>query len=257
MRRVGDLSSLRAVVTGGTRGIGKGIAAALAEAGADVVILGRDVQAGTEAAASMAGHSGRVTFHGADLGDSGAIERAIRVARERLGGIDILCCNAGIYPQGDIADIADAELEEVLSINLVSNFRIVRSALPDLRASQTGRVVLTSSITGPITGMAGFTAYAASKAGQLGFMRSAAVELAPYGITVNAVLPGNIVTEGLEGLGDDYRLSMLRSIPVGRLGSVKDVGEAVVYLCGTTAGFVTGQALVIDGGQTLPEALPG
>jgi 3-oxoacyl-[acyl-carrier protein] reductase len=134
---------------------------------------------------------------------------------------------------------------------------MVRACLPDLRASGRGRVILTSSITGPVTGMPGFTAYAASKAGQLGFMRAAAVELAGDGITVNAILPGNIATEGLATLGDEYRKSMERTIPGGRLGTVDDIGHATVYLASSEASFVTGQALVVDGGQILPESLVG
>ncbi|HNM97355.1 MAG TPA: SDR family oxidoreductase, partial [Marmoricola sp.] len=126
---------------------------------------------------------------------------------------------------------------------------------PHLKASGRGRVIVTSSITGPVTGYPGWSHYGASKAAQLGFMRTAAIELAPHGITVNAVLPGNIATEGLADLGAEYRASMEASIPQGRLGDVTDIGNAALFFATDEAAYVTGQALVVDGGQILPESL--
>ena len=127
--------------------------------------------------------------------------------------------------------------------------------LPALARSGHGRVILISSITGPITGYPGWTGYGASKAGQLGFMRTAAIELAPSRITVNAVLPGNIVTEGLADLGEEYAASMAASIPLRRLGSVEDIGYAALFLATDEAAYITGQTIVVDGGQVLPETL--
>jgi len=124
-----------------------------------------------------------------------------------------------------------------------------------LKKTGQGRIVITSSITGPVTGYPGWTHYGATKAGQLGFMRTACIELAKYGITVNAVMPGNIRTEGLAGLGAEYEASMAASIPLKRLGSVEDVGNAAPYFASREAGYVTGQTIVVDGGQILPESL--
>jgi 3-oxoacyl-[acyl-carrier protein] reductase len=115
--------------------------------------------------------------------------------------------------------------------------------------------VLTSSITGPITGFPGWTHYGATKAGQLGFMRTAGIELAKYGITVNAVLPGNIISEGLQRLGDEYLKTMAAAIPLKRLGEAEDIGNAALFLASKEAGYITGQTIVVDGGQTLPESL--
>jgi len=112
-----------------------------------------------------------------------------------------------------------------------------------------------NNITGPITGFPGWTHYGATKAGQLGFMRTASIELAKYGITVNAVLPGNIVTEGLQGLGDQYLKTKAAAIPLKRLGDVEDIGNAALFLASKEAGYITGQTIVVDGGQTLPESL--
>jgi 3-oxoacyl-[acyl-carrier protein] reductase len=148
-----------------------------------------------------------------------------------------------------------AELDEVLGVNLKGTFFTVQAALPALRESGHGRVILTSSITGPITGFAGWSHYGASKAGQLGFMRSAALEFARAGITVNAVLPGNIATEGLGDLGPEYVASMEASIPLRRLGSVADIANAALFLASDEAGYITAQTIVVDGGQTVPESL--
>ena len=109
--------------------------------------------------------------------------------------------------------------------------------------------------TGPVTGYPGWTHYGAAKAGQLGFMRTACIELAKYGITVNAVMPGNIMTEGLQGLGAEYLETMAASIPLKRLGSVDDIGHAVAFLASKEAAYITGQAIVVDGGQVQPESL--
>ena len=130
---------------------------------------------------------------------------------------------------------------------------IVAAALPALRQSPHGRVIAISSITGPLTGQPGWSHYGASKAAQLGFVRSAAVELAEYGITVNAVLPGNIAT-GDEGQAEQER-EMIPGIPLGRLGRIDEIGHACLFLAGDGAAFITGQTLVVDGGQTLPESL--
>ena len=124
-----------------------------------------------------------------------------------------------------------------------------------LKKSNQGRIVITSSITGPVTGFPGWTHYGATKAGQLGFMRTACIELAKYGITVNAVLPGNILTEGLIAMGEEYRKSMAASVPLKKLGTVEDIGHAALYFASKEAGYVTGQTIIVDGGQIVPESL--
>jgi len=123
------------------------------------------------------------------------------------------------------------------------------------QASRDGRVIVTSSITGPITGYPGWSHYGASKAAQLGFIRTAAMEISPKQITINAVLPGNIVTEGLADMGEEYLNSMASAIPAGRLGTVADIGNAALFFATDEAAYITGQTLVVDGGQVLPESL--
>ena len=176
------------------------------------------------------------------------------VAAERLGGVDVLCANAGIFPEGRLADMSEEDMDKVFGTNLKGTLLSVQACLPALERSGHGRVILTSSITGPITGYPGWTHYGASKAGQLGFMRTAAIELAPSGITVNAVLPGNIATEGLLSHGEDYISGMTAAIPMGRLGTADEIGYAALFLATDEAAYITGQTIVVDGGQVLPES---
>ena len=250
-----SISGRSVLVTGGTKGIGKGLAAAFAAEGANVVITGRDREAGEQAAAELTAKGGTVSFVPGDVSLTEDCAAAVAAAQERHGGLDIVCANAGIFPAATLAEMTAQELEEVLGVNLKGTFYIVQAALPALQRSGRGRVILTSSITGPITGFTGWSHYGASKAGQLGFMRSAALELARSGITVNAIMPGNISTEGLADLGDEYKATMEASIPLKRLGSIEDIASAALFFATEEAGYITGQTLVIDGGQTVPESL--
>jgi 3-oxoacyl-[acyl-carrier protein] reductase len=250
-----SISGRSVLVTGGTKGIGKGLAAAFAGEGAGVVIVGRDREAGERAAAELTTAGGTVSFVPGDVSVAEDCAAAVAAAQERHGGLDIVCCNAGIFPASPLAEMSPEQLEEVLGVNLKGTFFTVQAALPALQRSGRGRVILTSSITGPITGYTGWSHYGASKAGQLGFMRSAALELARSGITVNAVMPGNIATEGLADLGAEYIATMEASIPLKRLGSIEDIASAALFFATEEAGYITGQTLVIDGGQTVPESL--
>ena len=216
------------VVTGGTRGIGKGIASVFARNGARVLITGRDSDTARAAAdeltarAATAERPGEVSFVLADVASREDCRRMAAVAQERLGGIDVLCANAGIFPEARLEDLTEEDLDQVFGTNLKGTVLAVQACLPALAESGRGRVILTSSITGPITGFPGWTHYGASKAGQLGFMRTAAIELAPRRVTINAVLPGNIVTQGLIELGQEYLDQMAAAIPAGRLGRAND-----------------------------------
>jgi 3-oxoacyl-[acyl-carrier protein] reductase len=244
------LTGRTVIVTGGTKGIGKGIARVFAGAGANVVLAARDAVAGEAAAAELGG-----TFLQADVARAADCERMAAEAVERFGGIDVLCANAGIFPDVKLEDMTEDDIDAIFATNVKGTMLSVKACLPALAASGSGRVVLTSSITGPITGYPGWSHYGATKAAQLGFLRTAAIELAPKGVTINAVLPGNVVSEGLDELGPDYRAAMEASIPQKRLGSVEDIGHAALYFASDEAGYVTGQTIVVDGGQVLPESL--
>jgi 3-oxoacyl-[acyl-carrier protein] reductase len=154
-----------------------------------------------------------------------------------------------------LEEMSEGAWDDVFATNLKGMLFSIKAALPYLKHSTAGRIVLTSSITGPLTGYPGWSHYGATKAGMVGFMRTAALELARFRITINAVLPGNVLTEGVRDLGQDYINATTASIPLKRLGSVEEVGHAVAFLASEEAGFITGQTLVVDGGQTLPESL--
>jgi 3-oxoacyl-[acyl-carrier protein] reductase len=252
-----SVAGLSVLVTGGSKGIGRGIARVFAQAGANVTITGRDEQGLTRCAeelAALAGAAGVETVV-ADVSSPVDCGRAAQAAVDRFGGLDVLCANAGVFPEARLADLTESDVDTVLGINVKGTIFSVQACVPALTASGRGRVILTSSITGPITGFPGWTHYGASKAAQLGFMRTAAIELSPQRITVNAVLPGNISTEGIDALGPEYRAAMESSIPLGRLGEVADIGNACLFLATVEAGYITGQTLVVDGGQVLPESM--
>ncbi|WP_458318815.1 3-oxoacyl-ACP reductase FabG [Mycolicibacterium brisbanense] len=246
-----DWSTMRVLVTGGSRGIGLGIAQGFLRAGAAVAISGRSPDA-LEAATNRLGGP-RVHSVLADVADPRACVAMVQEAEDRLGGLDVLCANAGIYPERTLDKLDADDVSAILATNVAGTIFSVQACRAALKASGRGRMVVTSSITGPITGFPGLSHYGASKAAQLGFVRSAALELAADAITINAVLPGSIATDGLDGLGADTIARMQACIPQRRLGSPADIAAAAMFFASEEAAFVTGQTLVVDGGQTLPE----
>jgi 3-oxoacyl-[acyl-carrier protein] reductase len=243
------------IVTGGSKGIGFGIARVFADAGANVLVGGRDEESLRRAAESLSASTGRVDTVVVDVADPDACRRMAARAVEEFGGIDVLCANAGIFPSMRLAEMSPDALNTVMRTHFNGTVYSVQACTDALERSGHGRIVVTSSITGPLTGFPGWSHYGASKAAQLGFIRTAAMELAPKRITINAVLPGNIMTEGLDDLGQDYLDQMAATVPQGRLGDVADIGHAALFFASDEAGYVTGQSLVVDGGQVLPESL--
>jgi 3-oxoacyl-[acyl-carrier protein] reductase len=203
----------------------------------------------------LRGSGGIATFCRGDVTKQADMEEAVAMVVAAFGGIDILCANAGIYPSATLEEMSERTWDDVFATNLKGMLFSSKAALPYLKQSTAGRIVLTSSITGPFTGYPGWSHYGATKAGMVGFMRTAALELARFRITINAVLPGNVLTEGVRDLGQEYIHATTASIPLKRLGTVEEVGHAVAFLASEEAGFITGQTLVVDGGQTLPESL--
>lgn len=243
------------IVTGASKGIGKGIARVFASKGGKVMVVARHEDAGKRTVDEITSAGGTAAFCQGDVTSWESMQAMAQTAVDTHGGIDILCANAGIFPNVQLTEMSSEDWDEVLGTNLKGTFLSVKACLPHLPKGGGGRIVLTSSITGPITGDPGWTHYGASKSGQLGFMRTAAIELAPHKITINAVMPGNIATEGLDGLGQDYLDKMIESIPLKKLGSVEDIAYAALFFASEEAGFITGQTMVIDGGQVLPESL--
>jgi 3-oxoacyl-[acyl-carrier protein] reductase len=210
------------------------------------VIVDADAQAGNAAAREL----GAIAIT-ADVTDRASVEGMAAAVVERFGHIQILAANAGAYPATEVDRIDDEAWNYVMDLNARGAVQTVQACLPTMREASYGRIVLTSSITGPITGHPGFAVYGASKAAMLGFMRSAAVEFAPSGITINAVMPGNVNTPGLDNTSESHQRLMLEAIPMGRYAEPEEVGWAVRFLASPEAGHITGQTLIVDGGQVL------
>jgi 3-oxoacyl-[acyl-carrier protein] reductase len=249
-----SLAGKSVLVTGGSAGIGFGIARLFARSRCKVAIVARTAAKVAEAADILSLEGQPVLGISADISRGDGVETVVARVAAAHGGLDVLCLNAGIYPLEALDTISEENWDHVLAVNLRSNFLCVQKALTQLRRSSQPRIVLTSSITGPVTGIAGLAHYGASKAAQLGFMRNIAVELATSRITVNAVLPETILTEALVQLGEDFVETARASVPLGRLGTVDDIAHAVLFLASGEAGFITGQTLIVDGGQVLPES---
>jgi 3-oxoacyl-[acyl-carrier protein] reductase len=243
------------IVTGASKGIGRGIALRFGAAGCRVLVVARHLAEAQQVVAEIVAAGGVAQAFAADVTQPAQMQDMAAAALGAYGSLDILCANAGIFPAARLGAMTAADFDAVIATNLKGTFLAVSACLPAMKAQHFGRIIITSSITGPVTGFPGWAHYAASKAGQLGFMRTAAIELAAYGITVNAVLPGNILTEGLAALGQDYIRQMEASVPMRRIGSVADVANAALFFASMEAGYITGQSLVIDGGQILPESL--
>jgi 3-oxoacyl-[acyl-carrier protein] reductase len=243
------------LVTGGTKGIGKEIARVFANAGARVALSARNPETGAAAVGELSGGGAEVVFVQGDVSVDADATRMVAETVERFGGLDVLCANAGIFPSVRLEDMTADDIDAIFATNVKGMMLAVKAAAPALAQSGRGRVIITSSITGPITGYPGWSHYGATKSAQLGFLHTAAIELAPRGITMNAVLPGNIETEGLAELGPEYRRRMEGSIPQGRLGTGADIGHAALFLATDEAAYITGQTIVVDGGQVLPESI--
>jgi 3-oxoacyl-[acyl-carrier protein] reductase len=238
-----------ALVIGAARGIGAAIAERFIEEGASVVIADCDEAAGTAMAARLG-----CTFLPADIASKTDVERAVATPVQRHGRLDILVQNAGIFPWTLIENIEPEEWDHVMAVNLRGTYLAARAALAPMRAAGSGRMIFTSSITGPRVTSPGHGHYSASKSGINGFIKAAALEFAGFGITVNGVEPGNILTEAVTAARSPAFLKAMQDmVPLGRLGTPRDVANAVLFLASEEASYITGTTILVDGGQTLPE----
>ncbi len=239
-------------MTGAGRGIGAAAATRLAEAGARVMLANRSLDAAEEVAAGLRerGLPAQAIPFGAD---EAGCRRAVADTLAAFGRLDILIHNAGGCPWSDLEDLTSETLEDTLSLNLKSCFWLTQAALPSLKA-RGGRIVITSSVTGPRVAMIGATHYAAAKAGVNGFIKSAALELARHRITVNGVEPGFVAKPRGRLSQPDVKERLVRYIPLATAGEPDDIAFAMLYLASEEARWVTGQTIVVDGGMTLPES---
>ncbi|RWP31469.1 SDR family oxidoreductase [Mesorhizobium sp.] len=246
---IGRLSDKVALIVGSARGIGKGIAQRFAEEGAKLVLADTEVEAGQAAADELG-----AAFIRTDISQMADAEAAVALALDHHGRLDIMVQNAGIYPWQLLENTSPEDWDRVMAVNLRGSFNAARAALVPMKAQQFGRMLFTSSITGPHVTSPGHGHYSATKAGITGLIRSAALEFSGYGITVNGVEPGNILTEAIQlHRGAAYIKNMEDSIPLGRLGSPRDVANAFLFLASDDASYITGTTIIVDGGQLLPE----
>jgi len=243
-----DLTGKTALVTGATGGIGGEIARALHAAGAHVVLSGTR----TEALAALAGElQGRVSTVTANLSDPASVDGLVAAAEEAAAApLDILVANAGITRDGLLMRMKDEDWEQVIKVNLESYFRLSRSAMRGMMKRRSGRIIGITSVVG-VTGNAGQTNYAASKAGMIGFSKALAAEVASRNITVNCIAPGFIESPMTDELNEGQKTAILSTIPAGRLGSGAEVAAAVVYLASNEAAYVTGSTLHVNGGMAM------
>jgi 3-oxoacyl-[acyl-carrier protein] reductase len=238
-----------ALVIGASRGIGKAVALRFQEEGAKVVIADFEAEEGQAAADDIG-----AAFVRTDISKMDDAIAAVAFTVEQYGRLDIIVQNAGIYPWQLIENTAPEDWDNVMAVNLRGCFNAARAALMPMKAQGYGRILFTSSITGPHVTSPGHGHYSASKAGINGFIRSAALEFSSYGITVNGVEPGNILTEAIQlHRSAAFIENMEVAIPLGRLGSPRDVANAFLFLASDDASYVTGTTIVVDGGQLLPE----
>lgn len=245
----GRLAGKVAIVIGSARGIGKATAVRFAEEGARLIIADTEREAGAATAVELG-----APFIYVDVSKLADAEAAVALAIEKFGRLDIMVQNAGIYPWQLIEDTSVEDWDRVMGVNLRGSFIAARAALVAMKQQRSGRILFTSSITGPHVTSPGHGHYSATKAGINGLIRAAALEFAGYNITVNGVEPGNILTEAIQlHRSPEFIKGMEDAIPLGRLGSPRDVANAFLFLASDEAAYITGTTIVVDGGQLLPE----
>ncbi len=245
------LNNRVALVTGGSRGIGKAIALALAEQGASVAI---SYKSNDEAAAAVVegieSYGGRGAAFRSDVAGFEEAAELVDAVAERFGGLDILVNNAGITRDTLLLRMKEEDWDGVLDTNLKGVFNCTRAAVKIMMRQRFGRIINIASVAG-LSGIPGQANYAAAKAGIMGFTRVVAREFGSRGITVNSIAPGFIDTDMTSGLQDEYKQGILQRIPVGRFGVPEDIAAVAVFLAGPTSGYITGQTVVVDGGLTI------
>lgn len=242
------LSGKVALVTGGSRGIGRSICERFARDGAKVAVVARDGARAAETAAALEGEGHR--GYACDVADSEAVNALVKQVEQDFGSLDILVNNAGVTADNLLVRIDDEAWDKVLNTNLKGAFNLIRAAAKGMMKRRSGRIINITSVVG-LTGNKGQVNYSASKAGLIGLTKSVAKELASRSILCNAVAPGFIETEMTAGLGGDTKEALMQQIALGKLGSGEDIAGAVRFLAGPDASYITGQVLVVDGGMVI------
>ncbi|MDP3749549.1 MAG: glucose 1-dehydrogenase [Phenylobacterium sp.] len=249
-----DLSGQTSLITGSGRGIGRAIALAFARSGAHVVLATRTPSHGEEVVALIQEEGGQASLMVTELDGEAEIARLVTAATAISGRLESVVHNAAHIPVSRIGDIQEADLDRAIAVNLKAGIWLAKAAAPGMRALGRGRLLFTSSVTAQ-RAYPGCAAYAASKAAINGFIRAAALELGPDGITVNGVEPGIIRTEAMDkhAMSAEFVADIERHIPLQRMGRPEEIADAMLFLASDAASYVTGQLLVVDGGTILPE----
>lgn len=244
-----------AIVTGASRGIGKAIAKLYAQHGAKVVVnYMQNAALADQTVAEISAAGGEAMLFQANVSQRTETEALAAAALERYGRIDILCANAATFPTAPLETLTDEKWDTMLDVNLKGTFLAVKACLPAMKAQHYGKIVVISSTSGGRVGLAGAANYGASKAGQLGFVLCACLELAPHHITINAILPGCVATEDFLKGWQGERLALLtREIPMQRLAEPLEIAHGALFFSTDESRYITGQSLVIDGGMVVPE----
>jgi len=248
-----ELTDKVAIVTGAGQGIGASTAQALAGAGASVLVVDKIIERAERTAADLSETGMRAVGFRADVTIPGENELMVEAALDQLGGLDVFVSCAGIYPDKALLEMDLDFWSNVLALNLTGTFLGAKACANAMAQRGGGRIVLTSSITGNRVGMGGLSAYAASKAGVNGLIKSAAIELAEHDIRINGVEPGMVRTEGLLAFGEEFLDTLGSENPFGRIARPEEIASVIAFLASDASAFITGQTIVIDGGQTLPE----
>ena len=254
-----SLSSSMAIVTGAAQGIGLGIARALVGKGATVALWDTSDTV-HEVSKAMRASGDNVVSYIVDVADSGRTAQAAGEMQDRFGSIDILVNNAGIAHFAPFLEMADAQRDKVFDVNFFGAWNCCQAVLPYMIQKDYGRIINISSVTGPRVATAGLTAYAATKGALSALTRTLALEVAAHHITVNAILPGFIDTALTKPMADDMQMDerafsqwLQKSIPMKRFGTIEELGNLAVFLASSESGYITGQEIVIDGGNTIQE----
>ena len=250
----GSLAGRTAIITGAAQGIGRAIAEELATAGARVVIS--DIKpTGVAVRDAIVSAGGTAEFVQADTSTTAGVSAVVERALDRFGSIDIVCPNAAVFRRSLVVDMSEDEWDAVMNGGIRGVFLMVKACLPALIRQRSGCIVITGSITGAKVGQVAHAHYGASKAAIVGFARCLALEIAPYEISINVVEPGNVMTDAMREV-PQFHQSYIDHIPANRMAEPAEVASLVRFLAAHESRYITGQEIVIDGGQILPENLP-
>ena len=250
-----------AIVTGASRGLGEGIARAMAKEGASVVLFSRDIQRLQKHEKDIRNLGQKAIAFKVDVADASQVDQAVQEVLKMFGRVDILVNNAAIAPSVPFVEMPDEVRDSVIDVNIKGVWNCTKAVVPSMLKHKYGKIINISSVTGPRVSGKGMTIYSASKGAVSGFTRSLALEVAEHGINVNAICPGSFDTPMMRSVAkprgwaseDDYIRELGKEIPLGRLGSIEEMGDLAVFLASEKAKYITGAEIIIDGGNIIQE----